>query len=302
MLRRLFSIVAVVAIGLMATSAAHAAIGDGLVAYWPLEGNFEDSLGFYHGESSEGIDAAEPINFVPGKFGDSIRLNGEKQSIYINGGSGGNDPAIVSPNPDDDGITIEDKFDFFFDENVETSGQFAVSTWFTVDTFDTSWQCLVCKGEGSGWRLHRRGGEGEMAFTGGTGGDGPANSVIVELNPDGAATEGDNLVWHHVVAQTNGALIHSGEEGDCDLEAVNSGAEPCLQAKQIWLNGQLIHSAAGNRLENRGQLMQIGDNPDSPNREWEGHIDDVAVWDRALTRDEILSLYAEAKGTALASC
>ena len=46
--------------------------------------------------------------------------------------------------------------------------------------------------------------------------------------------------------------------------------------------------------------MQIGDNPDSATREWEGHIDDVAVWDRALSNDEIASIYNGGDGNSIA--
>lgn len=297
MLRMISRISLLVIVGLSFTVPAHAEFSDGLVAYWPFEGNFEDSLGVYHGESSEFIDDAEPIPFAEGKFGQSVHLNGEKQSIYINGGSGGNDNTIEDPGGVTD--TIENRFDFAFVEGEENTGSVAISTWFTVDAFDTSWQALIAKGEGSGWRLHRRGGDvpAELVFTGGTGGDGPrynAGGDIIDIEPDGET-------WHHVVAMTDGSLIHNGEEGECDIELVNAGEAECLHSKQVWVDGQLVSTLASTRLEDRANLMQIGDNPDSANREWEGRVDDVAVWERALTVGEIQALYNEGAGTSLSA-
>jgi hypothetical protein len=135
-----------------------------------------------------------------------------------------------------------------------------------------------------------------LVFTGGTGGDGPrynAGGDVIDIEPDGSA------VWHHVVAMTDGSLIHNGEEGECDIELVNAGEAECLHSKQVWVDGQLVSTLATTRLENRAQLMQIGDNPDSANREWEGKVDDVAVWERALTVDEIKALYNDGAGNSL---
>ena len=44
----------------------------------------------------------------------------------------------------------------------------SLSAWFRVDSWDTSWQCLVAKGEGSRWRIHRSGGDAnQLAYAGG---------------------------------------------------------------------------------------------------------------------------------------
>lgn len=253
----------------LSASVAQAQLSDGLVAYWPLDTNGIDfgtdgTNGQYHGEEK----GTDPINYVPGKFEGAPRLNGEDQYYEIQGD--------------------ENVFDFTFVEGEDNTGSFTMSTWFTVDAFDTSWQCLVCKGEGSGWRVHRRGGEGEMAFTGGTGGDGGNNNVAVELN------DGDNLVWHHIVAITDGKLVHDGtESGDPEPSQGHS--------KRLYLDGELIASGTGRRLENRSNPMHIGNNPDSATREWEGHIDDVAIWNRPLSPLEIGQIYNGGVGASVGS-
>jgi hypothetical protein len=37
--------------------------------------------------------------------------------------------------------------------------------------------------------------------------------------------------------------------------------------------------------------VMIGENPGARNREWEGEIDDIAIWNRVLTAAEVATLY-----------
>ena len=47
--------------------------------------------------------------------------------------------------------------------------------------------------------------------------------------------------------------------------------------------------------------MQIGGNPDAGGRQWLGIIDDVAIWDRALTDAEVADIYNGGTGASIAS-
>ena len=190
-------------------------------------------------------------------------------------------------------------FDFAYVEGEPETGSMTVSAWFTVDAFDTSWQALVAKGEGNGWRLHRRGAdaENELAFTGGNG-DTTKNNGDPLLPPDNTPTNLQDGEWHHVVALTDGTLVHDGTEGP--IGAIDDPEAMMMNSTRLYVDGQLIASQVNGRLENRGNLMQIGDNPDSATREWEGQIDDVAVWDRALSNDEIASIYNDGAGNSIA--
>jgi hypothetical protein len=139
-------------------------ITSGLVANWNFDdNNFSDSIGMFDGEES----GSAPIEFVPGPngFGQAITLDGEDQFVQIVGGE-----------PDD--LAFE-------------GGSVSISAWFRVGEFDTSWQALVAKGEGSSWRVARRGGEGGMAYAGGIG-DTPTG------------TDSNDGEWHHIVAVTDG--------------------------------------------------------------------------------------------------
>ena len=106
---------------------------NGLKAYWPFDGNLEDSAGIFDGTEV----GSASIPFVNGKsgFGKAIKLDGEDQYVEITGGE-----------PDD--LAFE-------------GGSMSIAGWFKVDGFDTSWQALVAKGEGSNWRVARRGDEGD---------------------------------------------------------------------------------------------------------------------------------------------
>jgi hypothetical protein len=202
-----------------------------LVAYWPQDGDHQNQVvDDYHGTAD-----GSTIPFEPGLFGDAAHFDGS-HSIIIGGD--------------------ENAFDF--------AGQsMTVSAWFTADAIDTAWQCLIAKGEGNGWRMHRRGGDNppEMAWTGGNG-DTPKNNVAITIGADPEA-------WHHVVGVTDSATSE----------------------QILYLDGVEIARSSGATLQDRANPMRIGDNPDALNRRWKGKIDDVAIWNRALEGGEIEVLY-----------
>ncbi|MFP6879936.1 MAG: LamG-like jellyroll fold domain-containing protein, partial [Roseibacillus sp.] len=204
-----------------------------LVAYWQQDGNhnnWEELVDDYHGTAD-----GSAIPFETGLFGDAAHLNGS-HSIIIGGD--------------------ENAFDF--------AGQsMTVSAWFTADVIDLGWQCLIAKGEGNGWRLHRRGGDNppEMAWAAGAA-DIPKNNVAITI---GANPE----FWHHVVGVTDSATM----------------------VEILYLDGIEIGRLGGATLENRGNPMRIGENPDALGRAWKGKIDDVAIWNRPLDVGEIAVLY-----------
>jgi len=216
-----------------------APIKKGLIAYWEFEGNFKDSIGKFEGTPQ----GTEPIPFVNGKsgFGKAIKLNGEDQEVEVSGGE-----------PDD--LAFQ-------------GGTISIAGWFKVDAFDTSWQALIAKGEGSNWRVHRRGGQSGFSYAGGIG-EGPAGSPV------------DDGQWHHFVAIS-------------DHTAANFGTALYIDGDQYSVNPNPPNLAAN------GKRVLIGENPDAVNREWEGEIDDIAIWNRVLTEAEIGQLYAKGAGKPL---
>jgi hypothetical protein len=215
----------------------------GLKAYWNFDAkNFKDTAGIFDGTES----GSSAIAFTPGKagFGQALQLDGVDQRVEITGGE-----------PDD--LAFQ-------------GGSMTVAGWFKVGAFDKSWQALVAKGEGSSWRIHRRGGEPGFAHAGGTG-EGPAMADPV-----------NDENWHHFAAIS-------------DLNAVNFGTA-------LYIDGVQATSFAGApNLAANGKRMMIGDNPDANGRFWNGLVDDLAIWDRPLNEKEIAALYNKGAGASLSS-
>ncbi|MBM98755.1 MAG: hypothetical protein CMJ77_06470 [Planctomycetaceae bacterium] len=129
---------------LTVAGSTQADLEEGLVGYWPLDGDFVDHAGTndgtFMGSDPEAV-------FETGVLGDGIVLDGIDQYIEI---------------------ANESNFDF-------VDQDFSISAWFRVDSFTKSWQALIAKGEGNRWRVHRRGGESIMTWNGGNG-DVPADA------------------------------------------------------------------------------------------------------------------------------
>jgi hypothetical protein len=214
-------------------------IAFGLVSYWPLDADLLDAADDNHGTEDGGV-----IPFEAGKFDNAINLNGS-QNVLISGGD-------------------ESEFDF-------TGGSMTVSVWCTAAAIDTNWQCLIAKGEGNGWRVHRRAGDEppEFAWTGGNG-DTPSHGTPIMIGTDPET-------WHHVVGVTDGAT----------------------QIESLYIDGVEVATKEGAVLEDRGNRMRIGDNPDAAGRGWNGKIDDVAIWARALSADEIAEIWDEGDGVSI---
>ncbi|MGI9239837.1 MAG: LamG domain-containing protein, partial [Verrucomicrobiales bacterium] len=142
-------------------------------------------------------------------------------------------------------------------------GSMSISSWFKVDKFDTNWQAVVAKGEGQAWRLHRHSSGSQITFSGGA--NSPSAGPVVN---DGQ--------WHHAVAVS-----------DAGME------------QRLYVDGKLVSTASISPLANGDKRVRIGDNPDTENREWEGCIDEVAIWGRALTEEEIATLWNEGEGRSI---
>ncbi|MFT5857484.1 MAG: hypothetical protein ACI8XO_004745, partial [Verrucomicrobiales bacterium] len=216
-----------------------AGIGFGLVSYWPLDADLMDAADDNHGSEEGGV-----IPFEAGKFDNAINLNGT-QNVLITGGD-------------------ESEFDF-------TGGSMTVSVWCTAAVIDLGWQCLIAKGEGNGWRIHRRGEDvpEEFSWTGGNG-DTPVHATPIVIG-------GDPETWHHVVGVTDGS----------------TGIE------SLYIDGVEVANKTGAVLQDRANRMRIGDNPDALGRGWNGKIDDVAIWARALPADTIAEIWADGDGISI---
>jgi hypothetical protein len=149
-------------------------------------------------------------------------------------------------------------------------GSMSIAGWFKVDAFDTEWQALISKGEGENYRVARRAATGTIAYAGGA----------AEGADDVPAV--DDGLWHHFVAVSDA-----------------TGAE---FGTALYVDGvRLAVQTALPVLAQSDFNLMIGENPGARNREWEGEIDDIAIWNRVLTASEVATLYNGGTGTAISS-
>jgi hypothetical protein len=219
-------------------------ITNGLVAYWNFDGDLLDSIKDFDGTSR----GTNPVAFVDGKagFGKAIKLDGTDQFVEITGGN-------------------ENELDF-------PGGSISIAGWFKVDAFDTDWQALIAKGEGSSYRVARRssnpGNTNSIAYAGG-----------VAEGADDVPSVNDGQ-WHHFVAISDAKTNAFGTA--LYLDGVKHGViatKPVIAA-------------------NTNHLF-IGENPGALGRQWHGEIDDIAIWNRVLSPVEISALYTGGAGTPL---
>ena len=76
-------------------------------------------------------------------------------------------------------------------------------------------------------------------------------------------------------------------------------SDPAGGAVRLYVDGQVEGTSGAPNLENNAQPMMIGENPDARNRTWSGLIDDIGIWNRPLTDDEIGYIYRGGEGNTL---
>lgn len=141
-----------------------------------------------------------------------------------------------------------------------------VEAWIKVNAFDRTWNTIIAKGDSS-WRLQRNGNTDTLGFD--TDGLNPPYLVGNRSVNDGQ--------WHHVVASYDGRV------------------------KTLWIDGELDAwtPATGSIAQNDFPVV-LGENAQSTGRFWNGWLDEVAVYDRALTPSDLLA-HRQAGGALVAS-
>ncbi|MHC4174492.1 MAG: LamG domain-containing protein, partial [Planctomycetota bacterium] len=140
------------------------------------------------------------------------------------------------------------------------TGQITVACWIKVNQFTDSWQAIFTMGDDS-WRLQRQTTTDNLcwACTGVTGT--PGNWW---LHGDVNVNDGE---WHHAVGVYDGSKYYLYVDGDLDVSKDTSGT-----------------------MSTSTYPVFIGANAQQSGREFDGLIDDVRVYKRALTATEILGV------------
>ena len=142
--------------------------------------------------------------------------------------------------------------------SLEIRDQITIAFWFQVQAFQNTWEAFFSKGD-SAYRVSRGDGNGDgthlgISGTGAGGGNGWFNGPTI-------ITGGD---WHHF------AGTYDGTEG------------------RIYIDGILdASSPASGQINIEPENLWIGNNSQNTNRQLHGLMDDVRLYTRALTVEEI---------------
>jgi hypothetical protein len=211
------------ALSCMLIASAGADITTGLVGYWPLNGNAQDT----GGTGLHGTEVGNPT-YVDGAIEQALGLDG-----------------------DGDYVTCPDNALFDITDTI------TVAAWIKVNTFDKTWQYVVGKGD-SAWRLVRENATNNFRWR--ANGPTPTLAVVGNVN----VNDGQ---WHHVAGTYDGSTAILYIDGTANASLKCSGAIS-KTAYSVWI----------------GQCSQ------QKNRAWNGLIDDVRVYRRALTAADVTEL------------
>ncbi|MHC4106319.1 MAG: LamG domain-containing protein [Planctomycetota bacterium] len=154
-----------------------------------------------------------------------------------------------------------DYVDMAKDPAFDIKNQITVSAWVKVHAFDKDWQTIITKGDRA-WRLQRNWNKNTLEF---------ACSGLVVPGSDWGPVYGNTDVndghWHHIVGVYDQQNIYLYVDGNLDASATASGT--------IRINEEPVY---------------IGENSQMPNRFWNGLIDDVRIYNYALSAEEILAI------------
>lgn len=235
----------------MMTGSTSAQYANGLIAYWPFDGDLLDTTDTgAHGTFVPGSGDQE-LRFAPGQFGDGINLNDFAAGAF------------------DQYVTVDQVDEGTFDFAGESM---TVSLWASTPFLSIDNQTIIGKGSGGQWRLSRSGADSTAAFHGGIASPATGDPLLHFI---------DDTLMHHIVG------------------VVEAGV-----GVRLYIDGQLVGAVNGNAQLSDGETtLAIGADPGAPGelfRPWEGVIDDVAIWNRALTGGEIATLYNNGSGVSVA--
>lgn len=143
------------------------------------------------------------------------------------------------------------------DPSLTFTEQITVACWIRVHVFDRNWNAIITKGDD--WVLARTRDDDRVAFLclGLAGGGWP--EVYSDDVNDGN--------WHHIAGTYDGSRLSMFQDGNrVDSKSLQGSIN------SVW------------------SRVLIGENGQAPNRYWNGLIDDVRLYNRALTAEEIIAL------------
>jgi hypothetical protein len=145
---------------------------------------------------------------------------------------------------------------------------FSVAVWFKASRFTTIWQALITKGDNA-WRIQRNGEANQLTFATDYDQNGKRSAHPNVTTGQDAAVDDQ---WHLLVAihEPAGAVAH----------------------KKLCIDGRLIaENDSPIPMYKNSVSVCIGSNLAIPGREFFGLIDEVAIFSRALSVDEVVAMF-----------
>jgi hypothetical protein len=149
----------------------------------------------------------------------------------------------------------------------DIAGEITVAAWIKVNRFDKEWQAIVAKGD-SAWRLQRNQNKDSLEFAC-SGLKVPSNSPYGGLYGQKGVNDGQ---WHHAVGVYDGDKMYLYIDAALDVSQTASGG-----------------------MDTNDQPVYIGENSERAGRCWNGLIDDVRIYNYALSEGQIAAIYNEGK-------
>jgi hypothetical protein len=153
------------------------------------------------------------------------------------------------------------------ESNFDCTSEVTVAAWIKVNRFDKDYQAIVTKGD-SAWRIQRNQGADSVEFAC-SGLKIPSDSPYGGLY--GAKSVNDGK-WHHLAGVYNGEKMILYVDGEEDVSQPASGP-----------------------IGNNDEPVYIGENVEMTGRVWNGLIDDVRVYNYALSEGQVKTLHNEGK-------
>ncbi len=153
------------------------------------------------------------------------------------------------------------------ESNFDIADQITVSAWIKVNQFDKEWQAVIAKGD-SAWRIQRNQNNNSLEFAC-SGLKIPSGAPWGNLYGEKNVNDGK---WHHIAGIYDGNKMYLIIDGDVDTSQPASG-----------------------RINTNDQPVYIGENSENTGRYWNGLIDDVRIYNYALSERNVKTLYEEGK-------
>jgi hypothetical protein len=148
------------------------------------------------------------------------------------------------------------------ESDFDMADQITVSAWIKVNQFDKEYQAVIAKGDSS-WRIQRNQEKDSLEFAC-SGLKIPSGAPWGNLYGKRSVNDGQ---WHHVAGIYDGSKMYIIIDGDEDSSQPASG-----------------------RINTNNEPVYIGENAENIGRCWNGLIDDVRIYNYALTKEEVEAL------------